>query len=131
MLEHPPIDLARYPLDDDSGVMRKIIDDLREQLDADQYCSLPGFFTPEGTREAAGEALSLIDQANPASSLRNCYLQREGDGAFAADHPRNVMNPARYRMIAADLTTKISTTCRRSCPARHRTSGRSRGNRES
>lgn len=103
MLERPPIDYDRYPLDRGIDSLVPLIKDLQEQLDTEQFCCLPGFFTEQATQDAADEALSLIDQANPAESMRNCYLQRQGSPDLPADHPRNIMNPGRYRMIAADL----------------------------
>lgn len=104
----PPIDFSRYPIDrystdGDLAASRSIIDGLRRDLERDQFCSLPGFFKDAAVAEAASGALALIDQANPAESMRNCYLRREGDPALPDDHPRNILHPARYRMIAADL----------------------------
>ena len=99
----PPIDFARYPLDRGGETLDRIIDDCRTCLDRDQYCSLPGFLVPDAILASAAEAMDLLDRANAADSLRNCYLQRQGDPSLPADHPRNIMNPARYRMIAADL----------------------------
>jgi len=99
----PPIDFSRYPLDSGGAALEQIIAGGRDQLERDQFCSLPGFFTPDAVEASAREAQSLIGQANPADSRRNCYLQRQGDPGLPADHPRNIMSPARYRMIAADL----------------------------
>lgn len=108
MSNPPPIDFERYPIDrylkdGDLAAMRPVIDALRDDLDRQQYCSLPGFFTESAVAEAAAQALAVIDRANAAQSLRNCYLRREGDPSFPDDHPRNILNPGRYRMIAADL----------------------------
>ncbi|MEQ8666405.1 MAG: 2OG-Fe(II) oxygenase [Rhodospirillales bacterium] len=99
----PPIDFKRYPLDKGREAVADIVDRCRTQLDRDQFCSLPGFFLPDAVVSAAAEAESLIDCANAAASERNCYLQRKGTSSLPPDHPRNIMNPARYRMIAADL----------------------------
>lgn len=99
----PPIDFSRYPLDRGVDAMADIIDRCRTQLDRDQYCSLPGFFLADAVAVSAADAESLLDRANSAESERNCYLQRQGSADHPPDHPRNIMNPARYRMIAADL----------------------------
>lgn len=99
----PPIDFSRYPLHQGLEAVQGIIAECRHQLDTRQYCSLPGFFLPEAVGQAARQAESLLDSANAAESYRNCYLQRQGNDDCPADHPRNIMNPARYRMIAADL----------------------------
>ena len=104
----PPIDFSRYPLDQGGPTIARIIDACRAQLDRDQYCSLPDFLLPEAVAASAREAESLLDRANAADSWRNCYLQRQGDPDYPADHPRNIMNPARYRMIAADLLPERS-----------------------
>lgn len=99
----PPIDFARYPLDRGGPALDRIIAEARAALDRDQFCSLPGFLRADAVAEAASEAASLRERANPAESLRNCYLQRRGDPSLPQDHPRNLMQRARYRMIAADL----------------------------
>jgi len=103
MTDVPPIDFARYPLDRGGAAMAGVIEDCRRTLARDQFCSLPGFLRPEAVEAAAREAEALRQRANPAESLRNCYLQRRGDPALPPGHPRNIMHPARYRMIAADL----------------------------
>ncbi|MBS9718993.1 2OG-Fe(II) oxygenase [Pseudohalocynthiibacter aestuariivivens] len=103
----PPINFDLYPIED-AAAMAKIVAKSREQLDRDQYCSLPGFLTDAAIKEAAAEIASLKAQANPANSKRNCYLQRQGDPSLPPDHPRNIMHHASYRMIAADLLPAIS-----------------------
>ncbi len=105
-MEHkiPPIDFSRYPLDGrDDGALQDMIRSARRDLDGQQYCSLPGFILADAIERAAHEAKSLLDRANPASSMRNCYLQREGSPGLDDDHPRNIFNHASYRMVAADL----------------------------
>jgi len=99
----PPIDFARYPLDAGGAALERIVADCRAQLDREQYCALPGFLLSEAITASAHEAAALRERANPARSERNCYLQRRGDPSLPADHPRNIMMPARYRMVAADL----------------------------
>lgn len=97
----PPIDLSTYPLDDDARIAATVAA-CRAQLGRDQYCSLPGFLLPAAVEETAALVQSLRGEANPAKSMRNCYLQRAGDPGLPDDHPRNIMMPASYRMIAAD-----------------------------
>lgn len=99
----PPIDFNRYPIDGrDDRARAALVENLKSTLDRQQYCSLPGLFLPDAVATAAELAKSLLPLANPANSRRNCYLQRKGDDSRPADHPRNIMNPARYRMIPAD-----------------------------
>jgi hypothetical protein len=107
-MQVPPIDFSRYPLDRGGPDLDRIIRECRETLERDQYCSLPGFLHPNAVLEAASEAAALRDQANPANSQRNCYLQRAGDPTLPESHPRNIMQQARYRMIAADLLPESS-----------------------
>lgn len=99
----PPIDFARYPLDQGEDAVADLVAQCRADLDSQQYCSLPGFFTADATAQAARQAEALIPRANRATSKRNCYLQRQGDPNRAADHPRNILQEASYSMIAADL----------------------------
>ena len=55
------------------------------------------------------EGDNLIPKADQANSLRNCYLERTQDPELPHSHPRNIMNPARYRMILADLRSDRSS----------------------
>lgn len=107
-MPNPPIDFSRYPVDRDGPDLNSIISEARVALDRDQFCSLPGFLTANAVTQAAAEATSLHDMANPAESERNCYLQRRGDPSLPLVHPRNIMQKARYRMIAADLLPQTS-----------------------
>ena len=105
----PPIDFERYGLNDpDTAACSGLIASCREQLDRDQYCSLPGFLRADAVTQLVAEILPLLARANRAESRRNCYLQRRGDDRYAGDHPRNIMNPASYHMIAADLIDPAS-----------------------
>lgn len=97
----PPIDFDRYPLEDELA-KAALIAECRKKLDRDQYCSLPGFLSREAITEGAGLVQSLKGKGNPASSVRNCYLQRQGDASLPENHPRNIFQPASYRMLAAD-----------------------------
>jgi hypothetical protein len=107
MATKPPIDFDRYPLED-AAAMTAIIANCRERLERDQYCSLPGFLMPDAISASVALVQSLKDQANPANSKRNCYLQQKGDPSLPDTHPRNIMNQARYRMLAADLLPETS-----------------------
>lgn len=107
MVAKPPIDFARYPVEDPKAAA-EIAATARAALDRDQYCSLPGFFPEDAVRDAAAEVEALIDRANPAKSRRNCYLQRNGDPSLPPAHPRNILQAASYRMLAADLLPESS-----------------------
>jgi len=107
MTQRPPINFDRYPLGDPEK-MAGIIAECRAALGRDQYCALPDFLVPEALSEAVTEVKSLQPKANAANSLRNCYLHRQGDASIPAAHPRNIMHPASYRMIPADLLGEAS-----------------------
>ncbi len=105
----PPIDFSRYPLNSqDPSSATELITGCREQLDRQQYCSLPGFIVADAIAQLVDECQGLLEQANPARSLRNCYLQRDKSPEFDEQHPRNIFKPASYRMIAADLLAENS-----------------------
>jgi hypothetical protein len=103
----PPINFERYPLTDPEK-MAAIIAECSEALERDQYCALPEFLLPDALSEAVDEVKALQPKANAANSLRNCYLHRQGDAALPQEHPRNIMLPALYRMIPADLLGEAS-----------------------
>ena len=103
-LKPPPIDRVRYPLDaGDTAAVDALVSRCRRQLDAQQYCSLPGFFAADEMTRLVEALLPLMPEANRAESWRNCYLQREPQSDYADDHPRNRFNYASYHMLAADL----------------------------
>lgn len=102
MTATPPINFDRYPLEDPQA-LAGIVATCKAALDRDQYCSLPDFLTRDAILSSAAQVQTLKSQANPANSKRNCHLQQRGDSSLPADHPRNIMNPAKYRMLAADL----------------------------
>ncbi len=105
----PPIDFDRYRLDSpEPGVLDELIAACRLRLARDQYCSLPGFLGADAVERLVQEVLPLLARANRAESRRNCYLQHRGDDEYPSDHPRNIMNPASYDMIAADLIGETS-----------------------
>lgn len=105
----PPIDFSRYPIGGgNEETVAALVADCRRQLEAHQYCSLPGLIRADALTAMAREAQSLIGRANRADSWRNCYLQREGNPEFDASHPRNRLQHASYSMIAADLFPETS-----------------------
>ena len=109
MNNKPEIDFERYPLDKAPGAIADTIATCQNQLEKEQYCSLPGFFPMATLVKVVTEVDSLIPKANQANSLRNCYLERTQDPDLPHSHPRNIMNPARYRMIPADLFSDRSS----------------------
>ncbi len=103
------IDLDRYPLDvPDSTEWADLVADLSHNLDSAQYCELPGFLRDEGRLADIERVRSVLPRANAARSRRNVYLEREGNPELPGDHPRNIMNPASYRMVGAHLLPEDS-----------------------
>lgn len=103
------IDLDRYPLDEpDSGRYAELVDSLNRDLFTAQYCELPGFIRDDARRQEIVRVDDALPRAHTAHSLRNIYLQRSGDPALPDDHPRNILNPASYRMVGAHLLPEDS-----------------------
>ena len=59
-------------------------------------------------REEAGRVLRVLPRAHAANSLRNIYLERSLSPELPDDHPRNLLNPASYRMVGAHLLPEDS-----------------------
>ena len=93
------VDLNRYPL---ASPHAALATKFRRDLDEQQYCALPGFITGDACARLVEEVRSALPEAYPNSSRRNCYLQRSGDPALPASHPRNTLFEASYRMLAYD-----------------------------
>lgn len=103
------IDLDAYPISDADGAARTdLTTRVRNQLAAQQYCSLPGFVRPHALESIVGEARAAHPHAYHNNSRRNCYLQRTGDPALGETHPRNILLDASTRMIAYDLLPEES-----------------------
>lgn len=98
------IDLVRYPVTLQNGVAyARLIERLRAELEQQQYCVMPGFLAPGICDHMVAEVYSVLDEAYPNRSRRNCFLQRTGDLEKPDNHPRNIMFDASYRMLAYDL----------------------------
>ena len=97
------VNLDLYPITDRASSDRaELIKRLRRELEANQYVSLPDFIRPEARERAVVDAMRALPRAHHNCSNRNCYLQRKGDPALPADHPRNIMLEASMRMLAYD-----------------------------
>jgi hypothetical protein len=103
------IDLDRYPLDaPGSSEWASLVGELSHGLSSAQYCQLPGFLRDSARQEEIDRLRHALPHAHAARSLRNIYLEREGDPTLPSDHPRNIMNPASYRMVGAHLLPQDS-----------------------
>lgn len=108
-LFHRIVDLERYPFHQpDSSACRDLVADLRHRLDTRQYCQLPGFLRDPARREEIERVSRELSRAHAADSLRNIYLERSTTPELPADHPRNILNPASYRMVGAHLIPEDS-----------------------
>jgi hypothetical protein len=97
------LDLERYPLAQDGPARRALLAEKRRELEANQFCLLPGFIRPAALAAMVAEARGLRESAYRNISRRNCFLQRRGDPDQPQEHPRNILLEASYRMIAKDL----------------------------
>ena len=98
------IDLSRYPLHQrDSTAWRALVHDKREQLEQNQYCTLPGFLLDEQRRKVVSAVESRLDQANRADNERNIYLERARTESLPDDHPKNTFARGCYHMFGAHL----------------------------
>lgn len=103
------IDLDQYPLDQpDSSEYTQLVQTLAKQLDQQQICTMPDFLQESARQAEVSKCMALQDQANPASSLRNVYLERSRSDELADDHPRNLLAAASYRMIGAHILDQES-----------------------
>ena len=103
------INLDRYPIADGSTPeCQQLVEGLRADLSADQFCVLPDFIHEHVRKNLVSEFEGLQEKAYANRSQRNCYLQRDNDSTRPGDHPRNIFFEASYRMIANDLFAESS-----------------------
>lgn len=103
------VNTDRYPI---AGLadprVSALVAELKAHLDAHQYVVLDDFIRPEARALAVEQALAARHKAHPINSRRNVYLQRVGDPALPADHPRNILSEASTHMLAYDLLPEES-----------------------
>jgi hypothetical protein len=103
------INLERYPIDDiNSDACQALISATKDELDTNQYCVMPNFFTPEAIEASVAEALATKPRGFANSSDRNCYLHKIGEPDLPDDHPRNTFFHASYTMMGRHLFTDKS-----------------------
>ncbi len=103
------VDLDRYPIADGSTpACRHLVEAIRADLAADQFCVLPDFIHEHVRKNLVQEIEGMQERAYPNRSRRNCYLQRDKEPALPGGHPRNIFFEASYRMIANDLFAESS-----------------------
>jgi len=101
------VDLDRWPIDaPDSPAGRAMVAELRGQLAAQGWCTLPGFLRPDSTRDLAMTAEGLSDRAWPGIGEATPYYGK-ADPALPDDlppgHPRIRTSPRRMAQVACDL----------------------------
>ncbi|MCP4767885.1 MAG: 2OG-Fe(II) oxygenase [Gammaproteobacteria bacterium] len=98
------IDLSRYPLDRADGEgYRSLVSKKREELDKQQYCTMPGFLLDAARREIVAAVESRQQHTHRADSERNVYLERRGSTSLPDDHPKNILARGCYNMMGAHL----------------------------
>ena len=101
------IDTGKYPLDDlGSPRGRAWIESLREQLDRDGSCLLPGFVSGAALEQMARQALSISHLAYPGPTEVSPYFfnYRLGEGQdLPPDHPLKRRGKRNLAQVAADL----------------------------
>lgn len=104
------VDLYRYPIADRADPRRAaIVQKHRRELEAQQYCVMPGFITQTALSAVLDEVDGVKGAAYRNRSRRNCYLYRQGDAALPADHPKNIFFDASYSMIGNHLLPATSS----------------------
>ncbi|QIE45043.1 2OG-Fe(II) oxygenase [Pseudohalocynthiibacter aestuariivivens] len=97
------VNLDAYPILDRSDPARTaLVERLRQELEENQFVSLPDFILPAAREQAVADAMEARGRAHHNNSNRNCYLHRTGDPSLPDDHPRNIMLSASTKMIAYD-----------------------------
>jgi len=98
------VDLARYPLDRaGSDDYRSLVASKREELNKQQYCSMPGFLLDAERRKIVASVESRQQHTNRADNQRNVYLERTGSTALPDDHPKNIFARGCYNMMGTHL----------------------------
>ena len=98
------INHALYPIDEsDAQARQEIIERIKHELADDGCAVIRNFFSSAGLAALLEEANQRKPEAYYSQSKEcNVYLN-DGDTAFAADHPRNVLLPRTNGFITADL----------------------------
>jgi hypothetical protein len=98
------IDLSRYPLDRaDSDDYRSLVSKKREELNQQQFCTMPGFLLEAERRKIVTAVEGRQKHTHRADSDRNVYLERTRSTSLPADHPKNIFSRGCYNMMGAHL----------------------------
>jgi hypothetical protein len=82
------IDLSCYPLDrSDSDDYRSLVSGKRDELNDQQFCTMPGFLLDRRRREIAVAIEGQQENTYRADSERNVYLERSRSESLPEDHP--------------------------------------------
>lgn len=98
------IDLLRYPLDrPDSSEYHSLVAGKRNELNENQFCTMPGFLLEARRREIVAAVESRQQHTHRADSERNVYLERTKSDSLPDDHPKNIFARGSYNMMGAHL----------------------------
>ena len=103
------IDMSHYPLDRaDSDDLRSLVSSKREELNQQQYCTMPGFLLESERRKIVTAVEARLNHSHRADSDRNVYLERTPSPSLPDDHPRNIFARGCYNMMGAHLLDEKS-----------------------
>jgi hypothetical protein len=103
------IDLSRYPLDrPDSKAYFDLVTTRRNQLNSQQYCTMPGFLLDAQRKNIAADVECQQQFTHRADSDRNVYLERTRSTSLPDNHPRNIFARGCYNMMGAHLLPEDS-----------------------
>ncbi|RVU38514.1 hypothetical protein EOI86_04310 [Hwanghaeella grinnelliae] len=97
------VDLARYPLHDpESGVLRSVINKVREDLEKDGCARIPAFIESAAHSALTDETNRLADKAYFITNEFTPYGTGAKDG-FPDDHPQRRLQTSSNGFVAGDM----------------------------
>ena len=99
------IDLAKYPIHQESQERDAVVEHVRENLARDGCAVVKGFLTSDGVAALLKEADSVADKAHKSFSRTNAYFTRD-DPNLPTDDPRRQFFDRSNAFIAADNFAK-------------------------
>jgi hypothetical protein len=110
MREQEIVNLDLYPVDDATNPPRNaFIEQARNNLESNLYCTLPGLVRSAAIEAMITEATRLEAGTNHNNSLRDCYLHQQIDADLPESHARNLQDRSSTRMIPYDQIPEAST----------------------
>lgn len=99
---HDLVDMGKYPIDrPDSPAYRRLIADLRRELELDGCAVLPGFVHAEGLKQLLAEASRVAPRAHRSFGRTNPYFGKD-DPDLPPDHPVRWFHERSNAFVPAD-----------------------------